>query len=75
MQFNFSRIWSPNEDDNIFEKGDLDAMFKRIVGEESQTESAILLDYEPVVHSYPGSAEENADTIAGPWIVTLEFLK
>eukprot|EP00555_Chaetoceros_dichaeta_P011197 CAMPEP_0198253590 /NCGR_PEP_ID=MMETSP1447-20131203/3998_1 /TAXON_ID=420782 /ORGANISM="Chaetoceros dichaeta, Strain CCMP1751" /LENGTH=527 /DNA_ID=CAMNT_0043939325 /DNA_START=45 /DNA_END=1628 /DNA_ORIENTATION=- len=65
---------TPKEEDNIFKEGDLDAMFKRIVGKESQAESEILPDYEPVVHAYPRSAEVTMEeeTIDGPWVVTLD---
>eukprot|EP00980_Cylindrotheca_fusiformis_P010985 scaffold2526_cov131-Cylindrotheca_fusiformis.AAC.1 len=61
----------PNQDFNIFEEGDLDRMFRRMVGEGVWAMSS--LPYKPIVHSRPGA---NSGTVVdGPWIVTLvDFL-
>lgn len=66
----------PDEDENVFEEGDLDMMFRRIVGEEFLVDGTTLSNYVPVVHSRPDhppmSVENNDDPIQGPWVVTLD---
>jgi len=65
-----------DEHTNIFEEGDLDMMFRRIVGEKPPVEGTILPDYIPVVHSRPDHPHANTtkdiDYIIGPWVVTLD---
>ena len=62
----------PNKTKNIIEKGDLDIMFKRIVGELPNDE-AVVPDYKVKIHSRPSDGlDENQGFFSGPWIVTLE---
>jgi len=73
--FELIETCTPVKEDEIFEKGDLDLMFKRMVGEEPQLE-AMNTDYVPVVHSRPGQMleklKDDDDIIPGPWVVTLD---
>ena len=60
---------------NILKKGDLDRMFKRIIGE-IPNDGSILPDYNVKIHSRPNNEGdvlgENKEFFEGPWIITLE---
>ena len=59
---------------DILRKGDLDQMFKRIIGE-IPNDGAVLPDYKVKIHSRPNDGEvpgANKDFFTGPWIITLD---
>lgn len=56
----------PNNDFDVIREGDLDRMFRQIVGE---LELPNRPDYKAVIHSRPNGASPVVD---GPWVVTLE---
>jgi len=67
---------TPDEEENIFEEGDMDLMFRRMVGEQPPLDGIILSDYVPFVHSRPDQPPANmtddSNFILGPWVVTLD---
>jgi prolyl 4-hydroxylase len=69
---------TPDVETNIFEEGDLDTMFRRIVREIPFENGIVLPDYKvnilsrPLREGHKGKALDSIDYHIGPWIVTLD---
>lgn len=72
--FQLIETCTPDKNDDSLKKGDLDLMFRRIVGEEPRLET--FPDCIAHVHSRPEHQSETLknhdDIIPGPWVVTLD---
>lgn len=69
---------TPDVETNVFQEGDLNKMFQRIVGELPFEDGAVVPDYKvniisrPLSEEHIGSAMHELDFHVGPWILTLD---